>query len=71
MDGLKLTAWFAGMVHGVVVQMTRLWLPSEHAEVTSRNLASDVSVKSNFTQMAGLVFSLYSTSASARAVCAP
>ena len=22
MDGLKLTAWFAGMVHGVVVQMT-------------------------------------------------
>jgi hypothetical protein len=51
----------AGSVHGVVVQMTNEPLASATGPVRAGKL----------TKMAGEVFSLYSTSASARAVFAP
>jgi hypothetical protein len=54
-------ARFAGKVHGVVVQMTSDAPSAPGGGVTS----------ANFTNTAGEVFSLYSTSASASAVCAP
>ena len=52
-------ARLAGIVHGVVVQIT--------TEAPSRS-PSSVSVIGNFTQIVGEVFSWYSTSASASAV---
>ena len=59
--GLTAMARLAGRVHGVVVQMTTLALAGR----------TGLAVTSNATWMAGDSLSLYSTSASARAVCAP
>ena len=59
--GLTMMPRLAGRVQGVVVQITN----EPPASATGPVVAL------NFTKMAGEVFSLYSTSASARAVLAP
>ena len=61
---IQAIARLAGMVQGVVVQMTMATgLPAGRS-----NLAASEAGTGNFTQMEGEVCSLYSISASARAV---
>ena len=56
---------FAGMVHGVVVQITRV---HRCARPAPGSIAAGSEVSANRTQIEGLVWSAYSTSASASAV---
>ena len=55
---------FAGMVHGVVVQIT----PYTVRPASAGSIAAASETSANRTQMEGLVWSAYSTSASASAV---
>ena len=62
--GLYAMAMLAGMVHGVVVQMR----PNTSRPARSGWIFAGSEVNSKRTQIDGLVWSLYSTSASASAV---